>query len=1054
VSSFEENEGTGGIGKTIKLTDTKEILKNIPVQLDAIGNLALEKLNNINNVLYAYKDGDYEISDDVTVPYRNKRGLIMAAIKEALDGRVFTYFPKNEDGAVQLQQYEINIDRMFAERQSGRSNSEYMLTEGVFTSLDGNLEDDADTGGDDQFITYEDNNKICSEEYRIGGEYKSLLGVIDEAMSGNACDWYVYAYEKDNPTSLVTGYVNNTIVIEIRPISRSDFDQFTEDEFNAFVAEFDEVTESKMFGRELANEESNKIFFGSKYEYYQKIEMDSFNQFWGFKTPDTAGVEPIKEITDRYGNKIQVKGEIYTNPTFETSMIPAVSVDTTLLRDVELRNIITSSLGQVDRSELIDTYSREELIDEIKTETTFEDSYTFDLNDPEDETMFNVLRYTYKRADLFKEMLLCVYHFADWYLRYKDEVAEYKIRDASSESVTWFVPSEDPTITDVTFCNSDVQIGEQLEVPGDYLLNVNLSFTHTLEDGQIRGRYQGSEDSSEIKAEKAISVAINSNTIYEKILDPEDLVSETYTINITNIMKAQTETDEDILKLNIPVMNYGLHCIDIRVKYSEVSEETFEFESKIARYRFWVEYFGTKELSDGQIVKVNPYQEVMIRPLYQWAKALMLPFLANVNFDNALEEGTGKTIQDALSNVIAHMNFYDDADGAKRRRASTLSTRYANWQLIKLHERFTDLYDIVFNYLDPLVGKKFIREYTNRDWVVVPECWDGEAGQALDNQYVRGKFINKENGKMPCLYYIENAKNLTLKTKDREDLLQIKAPDEKTRDFNVISLWGKTSVELFAVGKTREEANDTRYIIMNLNNKIEKYHEGTGTSSIEFETATQGNTVNGAVQSFVVFYNSIKNTAFAKIAERTLSLALPTLVNKDYTVKPDYVYIPTMHSYIRYGPWILDYRIGDNSTDNRSNYGTTPIVYDNNINPWEFNTYNDVNNYISKQYENSMMTQYQLNRGQIVTADIPRYNFGVKIGNFSNISSLSITWGVGGVSTTYTLTAFGAGRVNRQLRDKEHLIHRLRNVEDKLNQPFDFMNQIDFFDIVGGGTTV
>jgi len=164
--------------------------------------------------------------------------------------------------------------------------------------------------------------------------------------------------------------------------------------------------------------------------------------------------------------------------------------------------------------------------------------------------------------------------------------------------------------------------------------------------------------------------------------------------------------------------------------------------------------------------------------------------------------------------------------------------------------------------------------------------------------------------------------------------------------------------------------------------------------------------------------------------------------------------LPTIHEYARYGPWILDSRGSEDQPQvghivirepkkNRSNYGITTISNDDTLSPWKYRSYGEVQNHLLNQNENALLTEHRMNRGQITVGDIPRFNIGHKIGEFSNISSISISYGTGGVTTTYSLTSFGAGQKIKEQRREQKIIKRLRNVEKNVQGVSEILTRAD-----------
>ena len=90
-----------------------------------------------------------------------------------------------------------------------------------------------------------------------------------------------------------------------------------------------------------------------------------------------------------------------------------------------------------------------------------------------------------------------------------------------------------------------------------------------------------------------------------------------------------------------------------------------------------------------------------------------------------------------------------------------------------------------------------------------------------------------------------------------------------------------------------------------------------------------------------------------------------------------------------------------------------------------------------------------MNRAQITCGDIPRFNYGHAVGNFANISSINITYATGGITTTYTLAAVGAGRKTKDNREKQQIIRRLRNVEENVKDAREWLTRDQFEELLG-----
>jgi uncharacterized protein YegJ (DUF2314 family) len=363
--------------------------------------------------------------------------------------------------------------------------------------------------------------------------------------------------------------------------------------------------------------------------------------------------------------------------------------------------------------------------------------------------------------------------------------------------------------------------------------------------------------------------------------------------------------------------------------------------------------------------------------------------------------------------------------------------KYQIWQRELFEQRLSQLHEIVSSYLDEHLDKKFYKKITNNSWATIPEVWDGIGGYQISNKYVRGKFVNKENGKMPCLYRIKNPDNIKLYQKD-DNILLVNSLENTSQEA---SIYGKASSEIYAIGKTESEALDNRYLICSVDTLPERIdRERMAVTSLNYSDAVAELGLTNIEKGLEDFFEASFISQLGLLSSN--SRIGINWINPIHRIKLTSFYVPTQHESIRYGPWILDYRrdeqslygavlINYGSIINRSNYGKTTILTDDSLNPWEFKSYGEIQNYVIEQNRNSLVTEHRTNRGQVVCEDIPRYNLGHQIGKFSNISSISIKYGDGGVETTYSLTAFGIGDVSKQQREEQEIIKRIRNIETR-----------------------
>lgn len=1045
VASIDKKEGSGGRIKTIRLTDTKDILKNIPVYLNRVSDVAENKFDEINNIVYAYKDGYWD--EDDKIPYRNKKGLVIESIKEAVEKKTFAYFLKNT-ASPQLGQYEIDLSSIFDKREIPDFVGRYMSDDSVFDSIDEGL-----TGKKTQKVTisYKDQDQlVCQKNYRISGESASLLEIIDRAMKDNGCDWYVYTYQKSNPTSTATEKINSTVVIKIMPVPRNETDVLDQSEFNDFIAEFEDYNQDNSIGKELANETTNKIIFGSPFEYYEKASASGFNQFWGFKRPE-KGVEQVKTVTDRYGNEFQVKSAgINEHPTFDTSNISSISIENTLISDDDLRAFIQSHLGfyHYNPDGDLSSTGRDDLIKYFSLATTLNNTYELNTDTEIGKYEMILLEKFGRDIDSFTSLLESIYNYVDWYYSNSNNYSTGGIRyHPSSES---YIKSNG--IGNVSFCGKSYQAGSFLVVPHDFTDNIRLSFTHQIEEG-YRGNFNGSLEDYSITGFNEYYPPKDKGSIriyYDNISDPiykyvlttkEDFRNGVIGINISNILKHRTkeESEKNIRESKRQSLDYGWHCITIEVDWFSIYEKDNGEKFGVPQtdyVKIWIQYFPKQENSKGKLVTINPYEQMRDGVLYKWAIASMVKFVSKVNKggDNVIK----RTVEKALTNF---------GSTEKGQRSKVILSNYAGFSYEKLWKRYETLFNIVSSYLNEYSGKQFYAYY-DRDapWMITEEAWDGEGGDILPNRYVRGKFINKENGKMPCVAEVEDASTLLTINGDDTNSVFI-YNDDNEGDLN--SAFFRADISQFALGKPEEDGGVEETIaVIKTNISLKKEPNKEGAKVLGAEKFTDINTQSAGF-AFVNTYNTMVEYSQGVLHDGSKSFS--TLPYEDLIIAADYFYIPEVSRYVRYGPWILDYRNGVSAISNRSNYGKTEFVADQDLNPWTFKSYDKAAEYVLDQHKNAVSTLYELSRGQVTVADIPRYNYGYRIGKYANVTNLSINYSAGGVSTTYTMTTFGAGLRTRERKEREHIIERLRNVEDNFGGHFNILNKEEVEDIVKRG---
>jgi hypothetical protein len=1041
VDSFENNYDGSGKTKTLKLKCLKEILKNIPIYLERVTSSQKSKLEAIPNFTYAYKNynvddqSNWEGSvweDDAEVTFtQNKKGLIIKAIKEEVESKTYTFFKYDNNN---FQQYSINMDSMFSNRIYGKSLTN-KLTTGVYTtaSFEGNEEN---IGIDTNSVSFDssEGGRICSYYFRISGTSKSLSEVIEEAMAGNACDWYVYAYEKGHQYSLETKAIKNEIVIKIIPIPRNDFDNFTTKEFDSFVNSLESVLTSKKYGKELNNAESNKIFLGANKEYLYRCDATKFLQFWGFKKePNPTKVDEYK-IIDKYGKTISLLNGINLYPTFDTSPIPKINITDGLYSHELLCSWLSRAFGyDVDT---IKDYNNEKLIELIEENSTFEKSYIFNTSKEFEKTEFEILANSIKDQDMFYTCLESIANYVDYYEKYciatPYSYSSAGLSNFSSIGVHGATSNYWATLTgkdyyidtssdiknicanrfsSVKICGRQADPGaETPKISMSYSGKFTISFTHTLNIEELHygnlvtGEFDLSKEEDVLKFSKQIKPTVE--VYFGETLISSNILVEGRNISITfdeSSLKACFYKDKNN-KNGYYYISQGLCFFKILVRMYIYNSDN--------------EAIGDGVVEDQIVIPLdyngyNIYKPLKDGILYEWAKKTCVKLLK-----------TG--LQDINDPAMVFKSSKEFSPKTKNKSKAIVNFNNQNIQIFQ--DRFEQLYEIVKGYVDEYKDKKFYRKITNRNWEIIDSAWDGKTGVTIQDPVVRGKFIDKNNGKMPCLYYVKNA-NFTKVTNHSKDILFTFSDGKNAIKETLktpVSLYGRASCSMYAVGRDMEnESEDTRYAIVELENVPEfKNQEMGAVLEQSFIKTYEDALAWDAAKEYIKYMNEIRRLGFSgNIALATTPIPL----NFELKLKiiPKYYYIPLRHEYERYGPWILDGRTNENS---RSRFGQTNCSTDNDLCPWEFKDTGEIQDYIEYQYGNCLTTEYRFNRGVVSCADIPRYNMGFAIGKFANISSININYGADGITTTYSFATVGASDRAKEERKTQQMYKMLKNV--------------------------
>lgn len=135
-----------------------------------------------------------------------------------------------------------------------------------------------------------------------------------------------------------------------------------------------------------------------------------------------------------------------------------------------------------------------------------------------------------------------------------------------------------------------------------------------------------------------------------------------------------------------------------------------------------------------------------------------------------------------------------------------------------------------------------------------------------------------------------------------------------------------------------------------------------------------------------------------RAAEAFMGTAIFDMYPRAY--QPAFVHIPTRSRYARYGPTFP-------STMDSNTQGKLEIIQDDGFAPWEFGSVSLMSAAMQLKIDNVISQQKEVFTGNITTEGFPLFNIGDFVERNSNITSISMTFGVdGGVTTTYQLQSY------------------------------------------------
>lgn len=125
--------------------------------------------------------------------------------------------------------------------------------------------------------------------------------------------------------------------------------------------------------------------------------------------------------------------------------------------------------------------------------------------------------------------------------------------------------------------------------------------------------------------------------------------------------------------------------------------------------------------------------------------------------------------------------------------------------------------------------------------------------------------------------------------------------------------------------------------------------------------------------------------------------------------QPDFAYIPTRSRTLRYGPVF-------SSNLSLSSQGKAQIIQDAGFAPWEFGSISNMIAAMQIKVDNATSLQREAFTANISVEGFPLFNIGDSIEKNSNINSISMSFGGGGVKTTYSLQTYTRkfGEISKQ----------------------------------------
>lgn len=114
--------------------------------------------------------------------------------------------------------------------------------------------------------------------------------------------------------------------------------------------------------------------------------------------------------------------------------------------------------------------------------------------------------------------------------------------------------------------------------------------------------------------------------------------------------------------------------------------------------------------------------------------------------------------------------------------------------------------------------------------------------------------------------------------------------------------------------------------------------------------------------------------------------------------QPNRAFVPTKNKFLRYGPVF--------SSTSIDGGGKVEIDQDDGFAPWEFGSFAVMLDAMQIRVDNAASNVRTVETAILEIEGLPRMTIGEALGFNSNINNLNVTFGIGGVRTTYTLRSF------------------------------------------------